>query len=162
MEPVIIARNEWKVAGIACRTTNEQEMKGDGEIPRLWERYFAERIVERIPNRMEHSPTFGVYTDYENGASGQYVLTIGAEVGSSDDLPANMLGITIPAARYAVFTTSRGPLSKVVPEAWSYIWQYFGNANVNMERAFTYDFEVYDERSLDPDNAQVDIYISIK
>ncbi|XEC93776.1 hypothetical protein AB6A23_20835 [Paenibacillus tarimensis] len=31
-----------------------------------------------------------------------------------------------------------------------------------VERSFTGDFERYDERSADPNNEQIDIYISIK
>lgn len=71
-----------------------------------------------------------------------------------------MVAKVIPAATYAVFTTAKGPISEVVPEAWAYIWEWFKNSE--MKRAYTGDFERYDARSMDPANAEVDLYISIK
>ncbi|MFC5589573.1 hypothetical protein ACFPRA_11775 [Sporosarcina soli] len=40
------------------------------------------------------------------------------------------------------------------------MWRWFEQEEV--ECTYTGDFEVYDERCLDPQNAQVDIYIAIK
>ncbi|MBL3200069.1 AraC family transcriptional regulator, partial [Klebsiella pneumoniae] len=44
-----------------------------------------------------------------------------------------------------------------VCEAWEYIWQW----SKENKRAFTTDFELYDERALDPNHAQLDIYIAL-
>ena len=67
-----------------------------------------------------------------------------------------MTTLTIPAATYAVFTR-KGPVAEVVCEAWEYIWQW----SKENKRAFTTDFELYDERALDPNHAQLDIYIAL-
>jgi predicted transcriptional regulator YdeE len=37
---------------------------------------------------------------------------------------------------------------------------FWGNAG--LPRAFTTDFEVYDERSQNPENAEVDIFVAVK
>ncbi|MGV2537844.1 GyrI-like domain-containing protein, partial [Bacillus thuringiensis] len=56
-----------------------------------------------------------------------------------------------------VFTTRKVPVAEVVREAWEYIWQW----SKENKRAFTIDFELYDERALDPNHAQLDIYIAL-
>jgi predicted transcriptional regulator YdeE len=47
-------------------------------------------------------------------------------------------------------------LQGVVFDEWTKIW------NSDLERAFTADFEVYGEKSLNPENAEVDIFIAVK
>ncbi len=64
-------------------------------------------------------------------------------VSSLEDVPENMTTLTIPAATYAVFTTRKGPVAEVVCEAWEYIWKW----SKENKRAFTIDFELYDEKS---------------
>ncbi len=87
-------------------------------------------------------------------------MVAGEEVSGFNQIPDGMVAKTIPAANYAVFTTPAGPLFKVVPEAWAFIWEWTTNSNI--ERAFSGDFELYDERSFDSNNAQVEIYIALK
>ena len=66
----------------------------------------------------------------------------------------------IPAGRYAVITTQKGPFPKVIPEAWLEIFKLEEERKLN--RSYRADFELYDERALDPQNGQVDIYIGLK
>lgn len=68
---------------------------------------------------------------------------------------------TVPAGRYAVFNSDRGPVAKVVVETWLRIWSYY-QLPANGQRAYRADFELYDDRAADPNNAQVDIYIGVK
>jgi len=63
---------------------------------------------------------------------------------------------TVPAGRYAVFTSERGPVQKVVIETWQRIWSELPS------RSFVADFEVYDRRAVDPANAVVEIYLGVK
>jgi len=49
----------------------------------------------------------------------------------------------------------------VVPETWSRIWAVPKSAPGG-NRAYQADFEVYDQRAADPQNAQVHIYVGIK
>ena len=65
-----------------------------------------------------------------------------------------------PAATYAVFTTDQGPLAKVVPQAWLGVFKL--EDEKKLLRAYQTDFEIYDQRSQDPQNAQVDLYIGMK
>ena len=107
---------------------------------------------------------YAVYTDYASDANGDYTLVIGAKVASSEAISQfheGMVGKRIPAGQYAVFTSDRGPVAKVVVETWLRIWSYY-QLPANGQRAYRADFELYDERAADPNNAQVDIYIGVK
>jgi predicted transcriptional regulator YdeE len=160
MNPKIIPLDQMAIIGIDSRTTNEKEMNGVGVIPTLWQRFMGENLNDTIPNKVEHSPIVCIYTDYENGVVGQYMVLLGSQVTRIDEIPRDMAARTIPQGKYAVFTTEKGPVGKVVQAAWAFIWDWFQNSK--LERAYTVDFELYDERSLNPDKAQVDIYIAIK
>ncbi|MDZ7543437.1 transcriptional regulator, partial [Clostridium perfringens] len=58
------------------------------------------------------------------------------------------------------FTTERGPFGKLVADAWQAVWAL--TAASGIERTYTGDFERYDERCQDPENAVVELYIAIK
>ena len=75
-------------------------------------------------------------------------------------LPADLVIHEIPSSRYLIFTTGPGTLPDIIIKAWQEIWHFF-EANNEYRRAFVGDFERYDERAQDPNNAVVDIYISI-
>jgi predicted transcriptional regulator YdeE len=47
-----------------------------------------------------------------------------------------------------------------VPQAWQAIFKL--EDEKKLHRAYQADFEIYDQRSQDPENAQVDLYIGIK
>lgn len=161
MQPArIVQKEEMHMVGIAARTSNAREMTGDGQIPQLWERFWQESLHQRIPGKLEPNTLYGCYTDYENGAAGEYTMLIGCRAESLNEIPDGMVSITIPAAKYAVFTSVRGPMAQVVVDAWQAIWKWSSASEV--ERTFSGDFELYDERSANPEDAQVDIYIAIK
>jgi predicted transcriptional regulator YdeE len=65
----------------------------------------------------------------------------------------------VPGA-YAVLTTDQGPLIEVVQAEWKKIWA-MKPAELGGKRAFQTDYEVYDARSANPQNAQVEIHIGI-
>jgi predicted transcriptional regulator YdeE len=100
-------------------------------------------------------------SDYEGDKDGEYSFMIGARVKAAMGIPAGMMARKVPAGHYAVFTSERGPVEKVVVETWQKIWSAT-NAELGGQRAYSTDFEIYDERARDPKNAQVDIYVAVK
>ncbi len=118
--------------------------------------------MSKIPDKVEQS-IYAVYTDYASDANGQYTLVLGAKVRPlpNPTLPEGMVVKTVPAGQYAVFTSERGPVAKVVVDAWKQIWSDY-QSPANGERAYRADFELYDQRAADPNNAQVEIYIGVK
>lgn len=147
------------VVGIAVETRNADEISGNGRIPALWQRFFAEGVAARIPNRLNPEGVAVLYTDMESDETGSYRIIIGAIVRDLSQIPEGMIGRTAPAGVYQKFTSARGPLHSVVPALWHKIWQ---DAELKARRAFTGELELYDERASQPDNAELDILISLK
>ncbi|MCQ6562011.1 GyrI-like domain-containing protein [Paenibacillus mendelii] len=152
-----------KLCGLAARTTNAAEAGPGGLIPELWGAFYEKGVTAALSSSADPSVVYGLYAEYESDASGEYTVLLGhrlLENAESAELKEMGLKvIELPAARYAVFTTERGPITQVVPEAWGRIWAYFAEGNGT--RTFTGDFERYDERVTDPADAVVEIYIAI-
>lgn len=149
----------FQIIGITTRTSNADEMKGAGKIGDLWKRFYAEGIAEQIQGKTEPS-IFAVYHAYESDKNAVYSLTLGCKVETGTNPPAGMDLLKIPAQNYAQFTTTKGQMPQVVIETWQNIWNQ--EDHQKLKRQYTYDFEVYDQRSADPRSAEVEIYIALK
>jgi predicted transcriptional regulator YdeE len=141
------------VAGIQIRTSNAAEIDGAGQIGPLWQRFFAENLASQIPNRTGEGLAV-VYSNYQSDENGAYDYLLGAPVDSIDHLPA------IPTGEYAVVTTEKGPLVEVLQSAWRHIWN-LAPTELGGQRAFLADYEIYDHRSQDPADAQIEIHIGL-
>lgn len=160
MNPRVIEQEGFTVAGIAARTNNAREATAEGVIGKQWARFMQDGVLEKIPNKVEHS-IIAVYTDYASDHNSDYTFVLGAKVSSIVDLPDGFVAKKIPAGRYVVFTTEKGPGPKVVPELWMKI-NSLPKSAVGGDRAYRTDFEIYDDRATDPQNLQVDLYVGIK
>jgi predicted transcriptional regulator YdeE len=147
------------VVGIEARTTNAKEATADGVIPRQWQRFFQEGIPDRIPNKIGGN-LYAAYSDYASDHNGEYSFLIGAQVQEGTVPPPGMVAKVLPGGRFAVLSSERGPLPKVVPQAWLEVFKLEDEKKI--ERTYKGDFEVYDQRAQDPQNAQVDLYLGIK
>jgi predicted transcriptional regulator YdeE len=160
MDPKFMKRDGFNVVGIEVRTKNEDEVSGKGKIPRLWERFFAEGILEKIPHRKPGGPVLAVYSNYESDARGPYSLLLGAEVSRVEDVPPGFVAKTVPGAEYAIFTSTKGPIPQIVHDLWRQVWAWTPEGSRG-GRAYGVDFEIYDERASDPKNAQMAVFISV-
>jgi predicted transcriptional regulator YdeE len=149
----------FEVIGIASRTTNQKEATGEGEIPKLWQQFFAKAIPSQIPNTTGPN-LYAVYSDYASDRNREYTYLVGAPVRPRSAPPNGMVAKQVSAGSYAVFTSGKGPVAKVIPAAWQQIWQL--EQTGKLKRAYKTDFEVYDQRAQDPQNAQVDIYVGVE
>ena len=157
----IVEVKEFSVIGIEARTNNAKEMTDSGVIPKQWNRFFAEEILAKIPNKVE--PTiYALYTDYASDRNGDYTFFIGAEVSSTAVIPGGMVTKKVPAGKYAIVASARGPVQNVVPQAWQQVWSLEDKSQLGGPRAYKTDFEVYDQRSRGPQDSQIDIFIGIK
>ena len=137
------------IAGISEVTNNETEMSEEsGKIAALWENYFEKDIYKKTFDKSNSDFMYGVYSDYESDASGNYKVTVGVEVTK----PKN--AIVIENKKYLVFT-KQGELPMVVVELWEEIWDYF-EKNSDYERSFEVDFEKYVKED------EIEIFVSIK
>lgn len=155
MQPKIITKPGFKIIGIEVRTSNPDEMSGKGKIGGVWQKFYSEDILSRIPGKRGDA-VVAAYTDYESDGNGPYSLIIGSEVDSLATIPTGLVGHEIPAAQYAVFTSDRGAIPGIIFDVWKKIWDYKG-----APRAYQTDFEVYGKESIDPNNAQIEVYVSI-
>ncbi len=162
MQPRVVNQQPFQVIGIAASTSNAKEAGPDAIIGKQWHRFMSEDLINKIPNRVDQT-IYAVYTDYTSDFNGQYTVILGAKVRPipNPTIPDGMVIKTVPAGRYAVFTSDRGPVVKVVVDTWKQIWAYYQSPQ-NGQRAYQADFEVYDQRAADPNNAQVDIYVGLK
>ena len=159
--PKIVQQPEsFTVVGISARTNNAKEMTADGVIGKSWQRFFQEGLLSKIPNKVDGN-IVAVYTAYATDHNGDYTYLLGAKVKDAAEVPAGMVAKTVPAGKYAVFTTERGPSYQVVPQAWEKI-NHLPKSAIGGDRVYRADYEIYDERAKDPQSAVVDIFIGIK
>jgi predicted transcriptional regulator YdeE len=149
----------FTLVGIEARTSNSN--RGRALIAEQWERFFKDGIFDRIPNKLEAS-IYALYTDYESNRDGEYSLVIGAKASDSALVPSGMVKKSVPKGNYAVLASAKGPVAKVVPEAWKQIWNLEDSSGLGGRRTYRADFELYGPRSRDPKHAEVDLYIGIR
>ncbi|QDH21088.1 GyrI-like domain-containing protein [Saccharibacillus brassicae] len=177
-------RKAFALTGFAARTTNAAEFGSAGKIPGLWQTYGQSSLAaDPGPEVLNPHLLYALYTDYESDASGAYTLVIGhesaaASAGSQTSavrseasqaaaesaesgafrVPETFRAL-VPQSRYRVFKTRTGPMGEVVAEAWAGIWAHFEQSAER--RTYTGDFELYDTRGMDPEAAEVLIYIAV-
>lgn len=149
----------FQVMGLEVRTTNKAEFSGNGRIASLWQQFFAEDTAAKIPNKIDNA-IIVCYYDYESDYTGEYSYLVGVRVEDLEEIPESMAGLTVPTGNYAIFTTNKGPVVPEIVKTWQHIWQL--EEDDALKRSYYIDFEVHDERSLNPDDGQVDIYIGIE
>lgn len=160
MNPKVVECGAFTVVGIAARTSNAREMTADGIIGKQWGRLMQEGLLAKVPNKTDRN-IVAVHTDYTSDHNGEYTFVLGARVKSDGDVPAGMVAKKIPAGKFAVFTSEKGAAAKVVPETWMKI-NSLPQSAVGGDRVYRADYEIYDERAVDPANSQVDVYVGIK
>ena len=158
-KPTPVDPASFDFIGISARTTNAAEMSGQGEIPKLWQRLFTENLLNSIPDRADDQ-IVAVYTDYANGASGEYTYLLGSKVKPGTKPPAGMVAATVPAGKYLEFVTEKGPGAQVVGAAWMQIYGYFQDP-AHSQRSYKTDYETYAPPS-DPNAVQGHIFIGIQ
>jgi predicted transcriptional regulator YdeE len=137
-----VHREEFRVKGPSVRTTNKAEMSSAGKISGLWGQFYAS-------NTDQDASIYGVYSDYESDANGEFTVTAGIKVINEVDE-----SILIKSGIYLVFPAN-GPMPAAIIDAWKTVWEHFSNTQ-SYVRAYETDFEEY----RGPESAA--IYIGIK
>lgn len=144
----------FKLIGLKLnrKTKNENGQSGK-DCGELWQKFEENRITELIPNKISNA-VYAVYYDYESDENGLFSYFIGCKVDNNTEPPKNLDEIIIPEQNYHK-ETAKGQMTGCISDAWTKIW------NSNLNRKFGFDFEIYDERSYDWNNAEIDIFLSI-
>lgn len=161
MNSTVTQLSDIKLVGISARTSNQAEMNPEtAKIATTMQHFFSKNLQEKIKNRKNPGRIFAVYTEYENDSNGAYTYFLGEEVSDFDIIDPELKCITLPAQSYKKFTSDPGVMPRVVIDLWLKIWD-MTEEEIGGKRAYLADFEVYDERSKDPNNAVLDIYLGI-
>lgn len=148
-----IKKIEFKLIGLRLsdKTTNNN---GQSSIDcgNLWQKFEKENFAERIPDKLSDE-IYAVYFDYEGDYTKPFSYFIGCKVKNDTHTPHDMTNLTIPAGSFTK-VIAKGKMPDCVANSWKDIW------NSKIERAYKYDFEIYDKRSKDWSNAEVDIFVS--
>lgn len=138
---------------LATKTTNENE-QSHIDCKNLWHQFESANYIAVIPGKIS-SEIFGVYYDYEGDNTKPFNYFIGCKVATDAVIPDGLQSFIIPQGTYHKIVVT-GKMPDCMFDAWKKVW------TSNIERSYGVDFEVYDERSKDWNNAEVDIYLSIK
>jgi predicted transcriptional regulator YdeE len=145
---------QFSVIGISVRTTNENEQAAK-DIPALWNKFMAEAIATKIPNKIDDA-FYCIYTEYEKDHTKPYTTILGCKVENLDTIPNGMIGKIVNEATYTKHIAKGNIMQGIVFNEWVKIW------NTNLPRTFTADFEIYGAKAQNPENAEVDIFIAVK
>ena len=149
-----IRKQNFKLIGLKLenKTTNENGQAGI-DCGNLWQRFETKRISELIPNKLNRA-VYAVYYGYEKDETKPYSYFIGCMVDETAEVPESLSELLIPSQDY-IKITAKGVMTGCISDAWKKIW------TSKIDRKFGFDFEVYDERSHDWTNAELDIFISV-
>jgi predicted transcriptional regulator YdeE len=162
MKKIIVELPEIKLVGITTRTDNAGEMNPEtAKIGTTMHRFFGGNMQDKIINRKNPGRVYAAYTSYESDEGGKYTYFLGEEVTIFDGTSKEFEMLTIQPQTYVKFTSEAGAMPAVVIDMWHKIWA-MDAGDLGGKRAYIADFEIYDERSMDPKNTIVDIYIGIK
>ncbi len=134
------------------KTTNKNNQSAK-DCGMLWQQFETGNYFDKIPNKLTVE-ILAVYHDYEGDHTQPYSYFIGCKVASGTQVPEGLDSLQMPGGLYTKIV-AHGKMPDCVGDAWRTIW------NTDYPRAYKPDYEVYDERCADWNNAEVDIYLSI-
>ena len=138
---------------LATKTTNTNGQSSI-DCKHLWHQFEDGKYINSIPNKLSDE-IYGVYYHYEGDSSKPFSYFVGCRVEHNTQPPQGLIALTIPDGTYEKIS-AKGNMPDCVIKAWKDIWA------ADFARTFQVDFEVYDERSRDWTNAEVDVYVSVK
>ena len=147
--------NGFKIIGISTRTTNKDN-KSQKDLGRLWGQFHAESVFEKVPNKTSNE-IISIYTDYKSDYTEEYTTIIGVPVSTLDEIPNGLIGREFQADNFQKFI-AKGEMPNAVVNSWIDIWK----RDKELNRKYTYDFEVYGENCQKGENSEVEIYIATK
>ena len=147
--------NGFKIIGISTRTTNK-DSKAQQDLDNLWGLFFTQNIFDKIPNKVSNE-VLAIYTDYKSDFTEDYTTIIGVPVSTLDKIPEGLIGREFQTENFLKFT-AKGEMPNAVVNTWIDIW----NRDKELNRKYTYDFEVYGKNSQNGENSEVEIYIAKK
>lgn len=143
----IVEMPAFQVVGIEVRTVNAAERTpATAKIPKLWKRFFEEKVEEQIPGKAEPERLYAVYHSYENDFNGFYSLLIGQKSGTAGPLPGALRRAEVEPQQYLAFPPVPAKPEEIA-KVWQEVWNYFSQAGP-FKRAYSQDFELYQNNTM--------------
>ena len=144
----------FKLAGIQLpgRTTNENNQSST-DCGNLWQKFEKEEVFDAIPQKVSNT-IYAVYFDYDKNDPNEFSYFIGCKVDDHFQSNGELDTLWLPEQVYDKLT-AKGRMTDCLVDTWKKIWMS------DIKRQYGYDFEVYDDRSRDWNDAEVDIFISV-
>lgn len=120
-----------------------------------------EGVLQKIPNKADEN-IYAVYTDFANKRSGEYSVVLGARVTSKLRIPEGLVLKTVPAGKYLIFESERGPARQVIPAAWQKIATLEDQGKLGHARTYRADYEVYGAQAMNPENLRAELHVGVK
>jgi predicted transcriptional regulator YdeE len=147
--------NGFKIIGISTRTTNKNN-QSQQDLTNLWGQFYAHNIFDKIPNKVSDN-VLSIYTDYKSDFTDEYTTIIGVPVSTLDEIPTELIGREFSADNFQKIV-AKGEMPNAVVNVWLDIWK----RDEELDRKYSYDFEVYGQKSQNGENSEVEIYIAKK
>lgn len=144
----------FMVIGISVKTTNENNQAAK-DIADLWGKFMNDKILEAIPNKIDNT-VYSIYTDYESDHTKPYTTILGCRVENLNNIPSGMIGKSFDGGNYVKLSAKGDLMKDLIINKWLEIWE------MDLNRAFTADFEVFGEKAKNLSDAEIDFLIAVK
>jgi predicted transcriptional regulator YdeE len=146
---------EFRLIGLALpgKTTN---LNGQSAIDcgKLWQKFETGGYADKIPGKLSDE-IFAVYHNYDGDYTKPFSYFIGCKTDDTVMSENGLDSLIVPSGTYDLFI-AKGKMPDCIAGTWKNIW-----ASSTL-RAYRFDFEVYGEKSRNWNDAEVEIYISVK
>jgi|SRR5579863_3246064 len=150
MQHVLTDQDSFFVAGIAVRTTNQND-KANKDIGDLWTKFMSENIQSKISGKYSDD-LYCIYTDYETDHTGWYTAVIGCRVSEAGD--DGMFIALVPSGSYRVYRPD-GKFPDCVADTWRHIWEDGSG------RKYIADYDLYKAGAKSFEETKAEIYVGI-
>jgi len=148
LEQVKVAKKE--IRGLTLRTCNADEMNPQrAKIPAHVAYVDANVHIDYAAGARAYS----VYFNYASDVNGEFDVLMGSDQVAEAKAP--LQSVTIEPGSYLKFT-AQGDFPAAVIEAWQSVWRYFSAEECEHTRAYTTDFEHYENANT------VSVYIALR
>ena len=148
-------KEEIKLIGLKLghKTTNKNGQSGI-DCGGLWQDFQTKNVPDLLQGKTSLD-VYAVYYDYEGDHTAPFSYFIGCPMPSDSPVPKGLDEIVIPQQNYQL-VVAKGKMPDCIVNAWNGIW------NSNLQRSYGYDFEVYGKNSQNWDDAEIELFISVK
>ncbi|AEA42814.1 GyrI-like domain-containing protein [Fluviicola taffensis] len=150
----MIQQKGFKIIGISVETSN-QGGEASSAIGALWGQFISENLLSKIPNQLD-SDILCIYTNYESDYTGKYTCFLGVKVSSLEKIPEGLVGQEFEGGKFQPFL-AQGEFPQAIVDTWQSIW----DQDKSLNRSYTYDYEVYDDKSRQGEESEAAIFIAI-